>query len=87
MSKPKIGHVQMDCEECDIYDPTEGNCRECLQKNAMNTCGHCFWFDPKTSRCVADAFPVRVNANDEACETFIKAPKIIHRKKDGEQER
>ena len=51
----------------------------------MNTCEHCFWFDWKTSRCVADDSPVKVNANDEACETFIKAPKIIHKKKDSEK--
>ena len=27
-----IQSIQFNCESCDIYDPCEGNCRECLQK-------------------------------------------------------
>ena len=33
MNKPNITYIQVDCEECDIYDPTEADCSECICGN------------------------------------------------------
>ena len=33
MSNPTITNIQLDCESCEIYQPDEGNCRECLLGN------------------------------------------------------
>ena len=38
MSKPNITYIQVECNECDIYDPTEANCRECLKKGYEPDC-------------------------------------------------
>ena len=35
-----------------------------------NTCSECFWFNSTDSTCTADAEPVDVLADDEACECF-----------------
>jgi len=34
MNRPNIQNIQLACESCDIYQPDEGNCRECLTKAA-----------------------------------------------------
>ena len=32
MNDPRIENIELNCEHCDIYEPTEGNCRDCLIK-------------------------------------------------------
>lgn len=32
MNNPEVSFVEMDCQQCEVFEPTEGNCRDCLIK-------------------------------------------------------